>query len=209
MRIYAVTSIHLPSEEIVRRQQRYDLLSPPDVTVELHDIGPDAPRTLDSVDDIRESERLVAQALRAVDDAGYDALLPDCILDPSVAELSGVLNTPVHGLLWLTLEHIDAAGQSAGVVTSNRLIADAFTARAEEYGRARTLVSASVLDLGLDELAEDTRWLAALGKAVNELVDAGAEIVINGCAAVELVNARSGRVPVIDPTTMAMQRLAA
>jgi len=207
VRIFAVTSIHLAPAELARRQERYDRISPPGITVELHDLGPDGPRTIETAEDVRESERLVTAALRAADGAGYDALMADCLLDPGVAELSDVLTTPVHGLLALTLDHVVAARQVARVVTRTSALADAIAVRAENYGRP--LASTSVLDLGQPTLDEDTRWLTGLGKAVNELADAGAEVVINGCAAVELANARSGRVPVIDPTAIALQQLAA
>jgi allantoin racemase len=208
MRVYAVTSIHISADELVRRQQFYDRISPRDLTVELHDIGAEAPRALETPDDVRESARLVKEALLAADSAGYDALLPDCVLDPGVVELRGRLTTPLHGLLWLTLEHLTTSGQLAGMVTTNRTIADQVTAKAREYGREATLVSTSVLDVPAGT-ANRTQWLTALGKAVNELANAGAQVVVNGCWVPELDNARSGRVPVIDPATTALQRLAA
>lgn len=204
MRIYAVTPIHVSADELTLRQQRYDQISPPGMTVELHDLGAEAPALLETPDDIRKSARLVTAALRAADGAGYDALLPDCVLDPGVAELRDQLATPLYGLLQLTIEHL--AGQPFGAVTRTRAIADEITVRAEDYDQP--LVATSVLDLGTGT-ADQTRWLAALGMAVNELVNAGAEIVINGCYAVELTNARSGRVPVVDPAVTALHRLAA
>lgn len=202
MRVYAVTSIHVQAEELSRRQERYDRISPPGVTVELHDLGPTAPQTLETAEDVRTSARLVAEALRAADDAGYDALLPDCPLDPGVDEVSGTLTTPVHGQLQLTLDEITAA---AGAVTMNEVIAATLATRAAAHGTE--LVATSVLDLDHTMLSADTRWLAALGTAVNELADAGAEVVINGCATVELDNARSGRIPVVDPAVTALRRL--
>jgi allantoin racemase len=208
MRVYAVTSIHVSADELTRRQRFYDRVSPPGLAVELHDVGAEAPLALETPDDIRESERLVTAALRAADGAGYDALLPDCLLDPGVVELRGKLATPLHGLFWLTLEHLTTSGQLAGVVTTNRVIADEVTARARNYGRDATLVSTSVLDRPAGP-ASRTQWLTALGKAVNELANAGAQVVVNGCWEAELDNARSGRVPVIDPVTTALQRLAA
>lgn len=203
MRIYAITPIHVPEEELLRRQRRYDQISPPGLTVELHDIGDHAPCALETEEDVRESERCVVAALREAG-PGYDAFLPDCVLDPGVAELRDQLTTPLYGLLQLTVEHL--AGRPAGAVTRTRAIADEITVRAEDYGQP--LMATSVLDLGTGT-ADQTRWLAALGKAVNELANAGAEIVINGCYAVELTNARSGRVPVIDPAVTALNILAA
>jgi Asp/Glu/hydantoin racemase len=199
MRVYAITPVHVDAEALSCRQARYDEISPPGVRVELHDVGAAAPRALETVADLRQSARLVAAALRAADDAGYDALLPDCVLDPGVDELAGELATPVHGLLRLTLDHI--ATQVAGAVTTTRAIADALTAT---HG-----LTTSVLTPDRAVLDADTRWLAGLGTAVNELAAAGAEVVINACAAGVLYNARSGRIPVVDPAAAALQRLVA
>ncbi|NEA25613.1 hydantoin racemase, partial [Actinomadura bangladeshensis] len=45
-RALAVTPIHLPAEEVRRRQARYDRLAPPGLSVELRDVGPAAPGAL-------------------------------------------------------------------------------------------------------------------------------------------------------------------
>ena len=48
VRIHAVTPIHVDADELARRQTRYDALCPAGLHLELHDIGPDAPRALDT-----------------------------------------------------------------------------------------------------------------------------------------------------------------
>ena len=65
MRIYSVTPIHVDEAELARRQARYDQLCPPGVTVVLEDIGEQAPTALDTAEQVRESEALVADRLRA------------------------------------------------------------------------------------------------------------------------------------------------
>lgn len=208
MRIYAITPIHVPEEELLRRQRRYDQISPPGLTVELHDIGGHAPRALETEEDVRESERCVVAALREAG-PGYDAFLPDCVLDPGVAELQGKLAAPVFGLLRLSVGYAVATGRTAGAVTRNQAIADEFTAVAAAYGFAGSLNRVSVLDLGLDAIADDARWVATLGGAVDGLADEGADLVVNGCSAVDLDAADPYRVPVIDPTALALRLLGA
>lgn len=208
MRIFAITPIHVPEEELLRRQRRYDQISPPGVTVELHDIGAHAPSALETAEDVRESERCVVAALREVG-PGYDAFLPDCVLDPGVAELQGRLAAPVFGILRLSVGYAVATGRTAGAVTRNQAIADEFTAVAGAYGFAGSLREVSVLDLGLDAIADDARWVAALGGAVDGLADDGADLVVNGCSAVDLDAADPHRVPVIDPTALALRLLGA
>ena len=90
MHVWSVTPIHVEPGELARRQARYDALSPAGIRVELVDIGTDAPRQLATEQDVRDSEGLVADALRDAPDRA-DALMPDCFLDPGVAELSATL----------------------------------------------------------------------------------------------------------------------
>jgi Asp/Glu/hydantoin racemase len=208
MRIFSITPIHVPDDELQRRQRRYDQISPPGLTVELHDIGDHAPRALETPEDMRESERCVVAALRDAG-PGYDALLPDCVLDPGVAELHGRLAVPVFGILRLTVGYAAATGRTAGGVTRNQAIADEFAAVATAYGFAGSLGPVSVLDLDLDAIADDARWVEALGKAVDGLADGGAHLVVNGCSAVDLDGADPYRVPVVDPTALALRLLAA
>lgn len=208
MRIFSITPIHVPDDELRRRQRRYDQVSPPGLTVELHDIGGHAPRALETPEDVRESGRCVVAALRDAG-PGYDALLPDCVLDPGVAELQGRLAVPVFGILRLTVGYAAATGRTVAGVTRNQAIADELAAVAAAYGFAGSLRGVSVLNLDLDAVADDARWVAALGTAVDGLADGGAELVVNGCSAVDLDGAVAYRVPVVDPTALALRLLAA
>lgn len=204
MRIHAVTPIHVDSDELARRQERYDALCPPGVSVELHDIGPDAPRALNTADEVRESERRVVAALRAAP-PGYDALLPDCVLDPGVGQLSGEL--PVVGILRLSLGWQVLTGRRTGAVARNEAIADELAAKVAEYGWAGSFTGVRVLDLDVEAIADARRWNDAVGGALATLEEDGAAAVINGCSAVE-VPARPG-LPVVDPTALALRVLAA
>jgi Asp/Glu/hydantoin racemase len=204
VRIHAVTPIHVDSDELARRQERYDALCPPGVSVELHDIGPDAPRALNTADEVRESERRVVAALRAAP-PGYDALLPDCVLDPGVGELSGEL--PVVGILRLSLGWQVLTGRRTGAVARNKAIADELAAKVAEYGWGGSFTGVRVLDLDVEAIADARRWNDAVGGALATLEADGAAAVINGCSAVE-VPARPG-LPVVDPTALALRVLAA
>lgn len=208
MRIFAITPIHVPEEELRRRQRRYDQISPPGLTVELHDIGDHAPRALETSQDVRASEGCVVAALSAVG-PGYDAFLPDCVLDPGVAELQGRLTAPVHGILRLSMGYAAATGRTVGAVTRNQPIADEFAAVTGAYGFSRWLSGVSVLDLDLAAIADDARWVMALGGAVDGLACDGADVVVNGCSAVDLDAVDPYRVPVIDPTALALRLLGA
>ena len=58
-------------------------------------------------------------------------------------------------------------------------------------------------------IADDARWVAALGGAVDALAGDGAELVVNGCSAVDLDGADPFPVPVVDPTALALRLIGA
>lgn len=203
MRIFSVTPIHVSPEELTRRQQRYNSLLPADVTLDLGDIGPAAPRALDTDDDVRASTDAVVAALRAAPD-GYDVLLPDCVLDPGVAELAGEL--PVAGILQLSLGWQVIRGRTSGMVARNEAIADELMERARAYGWKGHVAGVEVLGLGVEAIADHRQWDAALGAALDRF-DGAVTTVINGCSAVPVEGDR--KVTVVDPTALALRLLAA
>lgn len=205
MRIYSVTPIHVDEAELARRQARYDRLCPDGVAIELHDIGAAAPAALDTTAQVRESEVLVAQRLRSAAGDGFDAMLPDCVLDPAVADLSGRLDVPVLGLLQLSVGRSIAQGHRVGAVARNQAIADELAARVEAYGWVDSFVGVEVLDLDVHAIADTDRWDQALSEAVQKLAAAGAHDVINGCSAVEVAAERVGGAHVVDPTALALR----
>ncbi|WP_219413528.1 aspartate/glutamate racemase family protein [Pseudonocardia nigra] len=207
MRIYAVTPIHVDADELLRRQARYDALCPAGLRIELHDLGLGAPRALETAEQVRDSEALVVEALTAAP-PGYDALLPDCVLDPGVDQLAGRL--PVLGLLRISMGWQILAGQRPGAVARNPAIADELAARVQAYGWSDAFGGVEVLDLDVHAIADTTRWNRALGSALDRLREAGATAVINGCSAVD-VNGCSAPpgVRMVDPAALALRLLAA
>jgi allantoin racemase len=208
MRLYGVTPIHVGTDELARRQARYDALSPPGLRVALHDIGPHAPRALNTGQDVRDSEALVIEALRAAPE-GFDALLPDCVLDPGVEQLAGTLHVPVFGLLRLSLGWTVLTGRACAAVARNQAIADEIGARARAYGWSASLLGVEVLDLDVHAIADGGRWAAAMDAAVARLAKTGAGSVINGCSAVEVPAGAAEPTPVVDPTALALRLIAA
>ena len=212
LRIRSITPITVPPDELERRQRRYDRLSPPGVTVTLDDIGPHAPATLDTADDIRRSDRLVAELACATDPRRFDMVLPDCVLDPGVEADAPV---SVMGLLRLAAGHVAAMGVF-GSVTRNAAIGDELTRRLEQYRLDGAYAGNQVLDLDFDAIADEARWHAAIGGARDRLASRGAVTVLNGCSAVEVddgaaaTDGPEAAVPVVfDPTRLALALLGA
>lgn len=206
MRALAVTPIHLPPDEIRRRQERYDRLAPPGLEIELRDVGPSAPKTLDTDESMRVSENAVAAALEAAGD-GWDLAFPDCVLDPAVPDAVAEPALPVHGLLKLSATYLAAKGVRFGAVVRNEAIAEEFSKRIAAYRLTEYLAGIRVLDLPFSAIAETETWNAALGTAVRELAGLGATAVINGCSAVD-VEPADLPARIVDPTALAMRLLA-
>ncbi|OFE18740.1 hypothetical protein BA895_00635 [Humibacillus sp. DSM 29435] len=209
MHIWSVTPIHVDDAELARRQARYDALSPNGLRVELVDVGVDAPTQLATEQDVRDSEGLVAAALEAAPDHA-DALMPDCVLDPAVAQLSGRLDRPVFGLLRTSTAWSALAGRRVGAVTRNAVIADELARVMAVYGLADRFTGVDVLDLDVDAIHDADRWAAALRGVVQRMDRAGAGDVVNGCSAVELPpDAADWPVRVVDPTALTLRLVAA
>lgn len=209
MLLHAVTPIHVDVAELARRQARYDALSPAGLVVELHDIGPHAPRALDTEQQVRDSEGLVVQALEQAPDHA-DALMPDCVLDPGVPDLSARLDRPVFGLLRTSLTWSAIAGRGVGAVTRNPAIAAELVRQVGVYGLDPVFSGVEVLDLDVDAIHEGTRWADALRAVVQRMSDAGAGDLVNGCSAVDLpADAAAWPVRVVDPTELTLALVAA
>jgi hypothetical protein len=203
MRILAITPIRVAEEELARRQARYDRLCPPGVEVHLDNLADtgDAPYALDTGEQVAVSEALMARQLAAVDPAAYDALLPDCVLDPVVG--SGVdLPLPLHGITRLAAHHLAGLGARIGAVARNRAIADELDRKLASYGLG-TARPTDVMDLSFAAIADDALWAAAVEDTVSGL---DVEVVLNACSAVEVGEQGSGP-RLVDPTRLALELL--
>lgn len=232
MRLLAITPIVVDDAELARRQARYDALAPAGVTVVLEHLDPGSsgssgggptgepdgqtprlPRALDTADDVRASERALHARYAAVDPTGWDAYLPDCVLDPlaDLAEADGEgaegeglagLARPVLGLGRLTAAFVTGQGARLGAVARNAPIAAELDRRLGQYAAA-TVAPTAVLDLSVDDIADDATWAAAVERAVEDL---DCDFVLNACSAVDV--AEQARAPyVLDPTATALALL--
>lgn len=209
MHVYAVTPIHVPPGELTRRQARYDALCPAGLTIELHDVGVEAPHALDTEQQVRDSEGMVVAALEQAPDHAQ-ALMPDCVLDPGVPDLARRLDRPVFGLLRTSLAWSALAGRSVGAVTRNAAIADELARQVEVYGYSNGFTGVEVLDLDVDAIHESDRWATALARVVQRMAWAGAGDLVNGCSAVDLpAEAKGWPLRVVDPTFLTLRLIAA
>ena len=204
MRIRAITPIRVGAAELARRQHRYDRLCPPGLSISLVDLpdGPEVPRALDTADDVRRSERLVAEEANRTSPEEFDAVLPDCVLDPAVGVVADA-PVPVVGMLRLTAHLLAGFDRPFAAVTRNQVIADELAAKAAAYGLGDRLTDVRVLGLDVSAIPDDAAWADALAAAVGDLPVAA---VLNGCSAVEVHPSDGGPV-IIDPTRTALHLL--
>ncbi|MER2137105.1 MAG: hypothetical protein ABS909_04500 [Arthrobacter sp.] len=208
VRILAVTPISVPDQELVRRQRRYDALAPAGVEVQLHNLGggpTGVPHALETDDDVAASEAAVTGWFRAAVHAGtaegFDAFLPDCVLDPGVGSGTADLPLPVLGLLRLNLGVLSGAGGTISAVARNQAIARELQRKAGEYGPVG-VGPVTVLGLALEDIADDDAWTAAVAAALPELP---AGYTINACSAVNLGQLPAGGPALVDPTALALR----
>lgn len=208
MRIKAITPIRVTDAELARRQARYQSLSPAGIDIELVNLpaGSDVPRSLESVDDIAASDRLVAAEIRRSDARRYDAVLPDCVLDPGLSSAAGDAPVPVFGILQLAAGFLVLLGHKFAAMTRNEPIGDEFRACLKRYGLDANFDDVAILQLSFDDIEDDVRWNTAIEGVRSRFADRGVQSVVNGCSAVSVTEHDSG-VAVIDPTRLALQVL--
>jgi len=206
LRVKAIAPLHLAPEEVVRRQSRYDRLGANRVEVSLFNLDSLAPLQLNTPDDIAASERFVREEIARTNASEFDAILPDCVLDPAVGEV-GEFPVPLVGILRLAAGHLASMGESFAAVTRNGAIGDELRRKIIGYGMGDYLTSVELLDVDFCFVSDQSGWADALQPVCESLAGKKVTKLLNGCSAVEIPDRRLGGVVVIDPTELAITLL--
>lgn len=206
LRYKMIAPLELDDDELARRQLRYERLAGGSAAVTLVNL-PGGPRRLDSAGDIERSAELVGQEIGRTDPERFDAVVPDCVLDPCVGELADT-PVPLHGILRLAAGTLHSLGAAIATVTRNRAIGDELRRKLALYGLEGSSVGSHVLDVDFCLIADDRGWAAAMAPVVDAARQTGATHVLNGCSAVDVVPVGGGPC-VVDPTRLALAVLAA
>lgn len=209
MKIRAITPIRVGAEELQRRQARYDRLCPEGIYINLEDLpdAPESPLELASPAHLVASEKIGVELGSTTDPATYDALLPDCVLDPGVVQLDDCSAVPVLAITRLSGHFLAALGTRFGVITRNSTIAEEYRAVIDRYGLSSAFAGAYVLDLDVADIADTEKWNAAVGHAAMAAESAGVSVLLNGCSAVETTINTTG-IRIVDPTALALKTIA-
>lgn len=207
MKIRSITPIVVGPAEVARRQARYDRLSPPGVEIVLEDLPADLdpPRQLGNAQQIRHSEEIGFELASATDAAAFDAVMPDCVLDPAVGRLDAHCDVTVLGITRIVAHMLAALGQRFGVITRNEAIGEEFRRVVESYGLSHVFDDVYVLDLSVEDIADDAKWNAAVTVAAGKAREKGVRTLINGCSAVEVTLEQEVRI--VDPTALALKAI--
>lgn len=204
MRIRCITPIRVDDAEVARRQERYNRLAPAGWHVTLENLPEGAPAELGVPGDVRASEKLLLELGAATSPDDFDAFMPDCVLDPSVAELDAAASVTVLGISRLSAHHLAACGHTFGVITRNRTIGDEFSEMIVRYGLDHAYRGAFVLDLGVEAVSDHDAWNAAVRTQAERAREAGVTTLINGCSAVDVATEGTG-VRLVDPIELAFE----
>ena len=208
LRVKAIAPLRLDGAELERRRRRYDRIAGPGVRVTLVNLaGADAPVRLDDAADIAASERLTAAEISRTDPREFDAVMPDCVLDPAVGTVTGA-PVPVIGMLRLAAGHLASLGHQFDAVTRNQAIATELERKLAGYGLASGLARVHVLDADFCLIADDDGWAASITAARAATAAGGSGALLNGCSAVDVTPGSQGLAPVVDPAALALSLLA-
>jgi len=208
LRVKSIAPLRLEPAELVRRQARYQRLGGDRLDITLVNLdGDDAPGRMDTAGEIAASERLVAEEIARTDPAQFDVILPDCVLDPGIADIAEP-PVPVAGILHLVAGHLASLGQRFAAVTRNQVIGDDLTRKVAAYGLSDVLTGVHVLDVDFCFVSDHAGWSQAMRPLRATLEAEGTGTLFNGCSAVDLDSDRLGAVSVVDPTALALRLLA-
>ncbi len=206
MKLRAVPPLVLEPDELARRQERYSLLAPTPLEVEMVNLT-SGPTQLNTDYEVRWSEDEVYNEAMRTPWRDYDGVLLDCVLDPALERLEAEAPGPVVGITRVSAGYLAGLGHRFAAVARNDAIAREFGKRLVDFGHESRLAAVETLDLSFESIALPDAWQAALGPIVERLGPGGVDSVLNGCSAVEV--RPSDGPAVVEPMALALELTAA
>ena len=203
-RIKAIAPLWLEENELERRQERYDRLAPKGLSVKLVNLE-GGPKSFETPYDISVSEMRTLKEIRRTNPHEFDAVLPDCVLDPAVGAGAPV---PTYGILRLSASALHGAGRNYLAVTRNQVIGEELGRRLSIYALGSDLAGVATLDINFCFVSDTDGWSTAMEPMAAVARQLGVTTILNGCSAVDMAQRWLGDVEVIDPTELALKMLA-
>ncbi|WP_423181258.1 aspartate/glutamate racemase family protein [Arthrobacter sp. NyZ413] len=173
------------------------------------------PRNLDYYAPKQVVEVEILRAAKAIEAAGYDALVIGCLYDPALTEVRELINIPVIGPLEASTALARMYGHRYAIVTDHHKAVPEIEDRLRIYGTDANCRRVEAVGWFVDDMVKDTDSCATdTYTAVKEVMKStGAETVLIGCTIVsacyELAVQRGrkelGELSVINPNLIAVK----
>lgn len=181
-RVTIVTPIQVDAADLARRVHRYGERA--SSSTEISVIGlPSGPTALESVEDLAASDAAVLEACRDLGPRDCDALLVDCIFDPSVEVLQQSLPIPVFGPLATTLRVLPSTVKNVAMVARVDAHIPVFDPIFRAAGKKARF---HALNLPYSDARHPETFDAAMASALQRVVSDGADGIVMGSTTMAL-----------------------
>lgn len=200
-RIKIITPLRASDGDLQRRQRRYEQQVGSETRVRVVNIA-DGPETLDNSGDLLSSDLAVYQEGMKTCREQYDAVLVDCVFEPAVKLLRAECPVPTFGPMGLTLPIVTMIADSFSFVVRSERHKIILAELTEQYGYQESLCSIRSMGISYQMTRDQSRFGAALERAVGQVVEDGAGAVVLGSTTWEVTDKTresAGIMPVLMP----------
>jgi allantoin racemase len=164
------------------------------------------PVSLESFYDEALAAPFTIEKVKQANAEGYDAIILAAFCDPSLEALKEISDIPVYGIAEGAYAASLLMGNMFGILTEKKHKEAVKRYQVRKYGLECRFAGVKALDMGVVEIAADANKVKEIGfLRSRELIQAGAEVIILGCASMAGYAEdmeRELRIPVIDPVSV-------
>ncbi len=176
-RVKIIPPIQVTERDLQRRQRRYQARAAPETQITVCDL-PEGPAMLYTQDDLAHCDEAVLQAGVGTTAERADAMLVDCIFDPSVEALQAETGLPTFGPLQTTLPLMSLVADRFAIIAALECHCEPLVDIVQRYGYRESLVA--VRSLGESYPATVDDYVTSMQMQLAAARQAGAEAVIMG-----------------------------
>lgn len=210
LRIKIISPLKATQEDLARRQRRYASHATPTTAVTVFNLE-GGPAALNSGGDVLLSAAAIFQEGKMTSGDEFDAILIDCVFDPSVDELVEATQLPTFGPTRTTLPFISMVASSFSIIARTRRQCELLAELVEAEGYGDQLQSLRALDISYDEAKQETIFHRVMLDRLQEaVVQDGARAIMFGSTTMALseeMRLQSRGVPLFMPGMVALRTI--
>ncbi len=176
-RVKIIPPIQVTERDLQRRQRRYQERAAPETQIVVCEL-PDGPPMLYTRDDLAHSDEAVLQEGAHTTAEQADAILVDCIFDPSVEAVQAETGLPTFGPLRTTLPLLSFVANRFAIIAALECHCEPLADIVQRYGYGASL--AAVRSLGESYPATADDYVVSMRAQLAAARRAGAEAVVMG-----------------------------